>query len=98
LPVANFLAGKNLTDTAESMWPQSPYRGRQRVSSSSDEVPHIFTQKSRVQPKEILIVGPKRLFQQHRPLTTKLQRDKFQLIVVQWHASRSQMPDSPSPS
>jgi hypothetical protein len=48
------------------MWPQSRYRGRQRVSSSGDEVPHIFTRKSRVQPKEILIISAKRLFQQYR--------------------------------
>jgi hypothetical protein len=29
-------------------------------------IPHIFTRKSRVQPKEILITSAKRLFQQHR--------------------------------
>jgi hypothetical protein len=34
--------------------------------SSGNEVPHIFTRKSRVQPKEILITSAKRLFQQHR--------------------------------
>jgi len=33
---------------------------------SINEVPHIFTRKSRVQPKEILITSAKRLFQQHR--------------------------------
>src|SRR4029077_17725423 len=48
------------------MWAQSHYRGRQRVLSSRNEVPHIFTRKSRVQPKEILIASAKRLFQQHR--------------------------------
>jgi hypothetical protein len=52
--------------TTDSAWPQSRYRGRQRVFSSSSEVPHIFTRKSRVQPKEILITSAKRLFQQHR--------------------------------
>jgi hypothetical protein len=30
-------------------------------------VPHIFTRKSRVQPKEILIASAKRLLQQNRP-------------------------------
>src|ERR1700730_6912613 len=35
--------------------------------SSGNEVPHIFTRKSRVRPKEILITSAKRLFQQHRP-------------------------------
>ena len=41
---------------------------RSRVSfSSGDEVPHIFTRKSCVQPKEILITSAKRLLQQNRP-------------------------------
>ena len=34
--------------------------------SSDDEVPHIFTWKSPVQPKEILIASAKRLLQQNR--------------------------------
>ena len=33
---------------------------------SGNEVPHIFTRKSRVQPKEILITSAKRLLQQNR--------------------------------
>jgi hypothetical protein len=32
--------------------------------SSSDEVPHIFTRKSRLRPKEFLISSAKRLLQQ----------------------------------
>src|SRR5262249_53386433 len=35
--------------------------------SSDNEVPHIFTWKSPVQPKEILIASAKRLLQQNRP-------------------------------
>jgi hypothetical protein len=35
--------------------------------SSGDEVPHIFTRKSRIQPKEILITSVKRLLQQNLP-------------------------------
>jgi len=35
---------------------------------SGDEVPHIFTRKSRVQPREFLISGAKRLLQQYRPV------------------------------
>ena len=57
------------TDYRRSVYPQSRYRGRQRVLSSRNEVPHIFTRKSRVQPKEILITSAKRLFQQHRSTT-----------------------------
>jgi hypothetical protein len=34
--------------------------------SSGDEVPHIFTRKSRLQPKEFLINSAKRLLQQNR--------------------------------
>src|SRR6202011_5262367 len=36
--------------------------------SSGNEVPHIFTRKSRVQPKEILITSAKRLLQQNLPI------------------------------
>jgi hypothetical protein len=35
--------------------------------SSGDEVPHIFTRKSRVQPKEILMTSAKGLLQQNLP-------------------------------
>jgi hypothetical protein len=35
--------------------------------SSGNEIPHIFTRKSRVQPKEILIASAKRLLQQNLP-------------------------------
>jgi hypothetical protein len=35
--------------------------------SSGDEVPHIFTRKSRVQPKEILTTSEKGLLQQYLP-------------------------------
>jgi hypothetical protein len=34
---------------------------------SGDEVPHIFTRKSRLQPREFLISSAKRLLQQYRP-------------------------------
>jgi hypothetical protein len=64
----NFLLLKKSTDDPESIWQQSRYRGRQAVLSSDNEVPHIFTRKSRVEPKEILLARPKGLFQQHRPV------------------------------
>src|SRR6516165_9874768 len=35
--------------------------------SSGDEVPHIFTRKSRVRPKEILMTSAKGLLQQNLP-------------------------------
>jgi hypothetical protein len=63
---ANFAVVKNLTDDRRIEWPQSRYRGRQRVYCQGNEVPHIFTRYSRVQPKEILIMSAERLFQQHR--------------------------------
>src|SRR5512133_876208 len=37
--------------------------------SSGDEVPHIFTRKSRLQPGEFLITSAKRLLQQYRHLS-----------------------------
>src|SRR5262249_17979510 len=36
--------------------------------SSGDEVPHIFTRKSRLQPGEFLITSAKRLLQQYLPI------------------------------
>ena len=68
LPGANFYAVKKSdrrspVDVASITLPRSP------VSlSSGDEVPHIFTPKSRVQPKEILIASAKRLLQQNLPI------------------------------
>jgi hypothetical protein len=37
--------------------------------SSSDEVPHIFTRKSRLRPGKFLITGAKRVLQQNLPGT-----------------------------
>src|ERR1700719_4656599 len=66
LPGANFSAVKKSdrrppVDVASIALPRSP-----ASLSSGDEVPHIFTRKSRVQPKEILIASAKRLLQQNR--------------------------------
>src|ERR1700738_967477 len=48
-------------DVASITLPRSP-----ASLSSRNEVPHIFTRKSRVQPTEILITSAKRLLQQNR--------------------------------
>jgi hypothetical protein len=40
-------------------------------SSSGDEVPHIFTRKSRLQPGEFLITSAKGLLQQYRSKADK---------------------------
>src|SRR5215813_6492077 len=66
LPGANFPAVKKSDrrppiDVASITLPGSP-----ASFSSDDEVPHIFTWKSSVQPKEILIASAKRLLQQNR--------------------------------
>jgi hypothetical protein len=68
LPGANFLAVKKSDrrpriDVASITLPRSP-----ASLSSGNEVPHIFTRKSCVQPKEILITSAKRLLQQNRHL------------------------------
>src|SRR3984893_5982862 len=65
LPAANFSAVKKSdrrphVNGASITLPRSP-----ASLSSGDEVPHIFTLKSRVQPKEILITSAKRLLQQN---------------------------------
>src|SRR6476660_6805188 len=67
LPGANFSAVKKSDrrppfEVASITLPRSP-----ASLSSGDEAPHIFTRKSRVQPKEILIASAKRLLQQNRP-------------------------------
>jgi hypothetical protein len=67
LPGANFLAVKKSDrrppiDVAPITLPRSP-----ASLSSGNEVPHIFTRKSRVRPKEILITSAKRLLQQNLP-------------------------------
>src|SRR6476646_1858115 len=49
-------------DVAPITLPRSP-----ASLSSGDEVPHIFTRKSRVQTKEFLISSAKRLLQQNLP-------------------------------
>jgi hypothetical protein len=68
LPAANFSAVKKSdqrppVDVASITLPRPP-----ASLSSGDEVPHIFTRKSRVQPKEILITSAKRLLQQNLPI------------------------------
>src|ERR1700686_3151885 len=67
LPGANFLAVKKSDrrtpiDVASITLPRSP-----SSISSGNEVPHLSTRKSRVQPKEILITSAKRLLQQNLP-------------------------------
>src|SRR4029077_3319520 len=69
LPGANFPAVKKSDrrppiDVASITLPGSP-----ASFSSDDEVPHIFTWKSPVPPKEILIASTKRLLQQNRHLS-----------------------------
>src|SRR5436190_21049307 len=46
--------------------PSSPAR-----SSSGNEVPHIFTRKSRLQPGGFLVTSAKRLLQQYLPIATE---------------------------
>src|SRR5260370_4998406 len=48
--------------------------------SSGDEVPHIFTRKSRLQPGEFLITSTKRLLQQYRPQPDSCSAAKVELF------------------
>src|ERR1700730_5217441 len=66
LPAANFSAVKKSdrrppVDVTSITFPRSP-----ASFPSGDEVPHIFTRKSRVQPKEILIRSAKKVLQTNR--------------------------------
>src|SRR3984893_1459021 len=84
LPGANFLAVKKSDrrpsiDVASITLPRSP-----ASLSSGNEVPHIFTRKSCVQPKEILITSAKRLLQQNLPLAEVVQCNR--LCVNGWPA------------
>src|SRR6476646_7758974 len=67
LPGTNFSAVKK-SDLRPPMDVASITLRRSPVSlSSGDEVPHIFTRKSRLRPKELLINSAKRLLQQNLP-------------------------------
>src|SRR2546430_3176360 len=64
---ANFLPAVRLTHLLPPIYVVSITLPGSPVSlSSGDEVPHIFTRKSRLQPGEFLITGAKRLLQQYR--------------------------------
>jgi hypothetical protein len=65
-PAPIFLMKKNLTNDRRIDGPQSRYRDRQASLSSGNEVPHIFTRKSRLRPGKFLITGAKRVLQQYR--------------------------------
>jgi hypothetical protein len=67
LPGDNFLAVRR-SDRRPPIYVVSITLPRSPVSlSSGDEVPHIFTRKSRLQPGEFLITSAKRLLQQYLP-------------------------------
>src|SRR4029077_1642295 len=55
--------------------------------SSGDEVPQIFTRKSRLQPGEFLITSAKRLLQQYLPLTDIGPTDRSSLRVARSYAA-----------
>src|SRR5215510_10984921 len=66
LPGDNFPAVRR-SDRRPPIYVVSITLPRSPVSlSSGDEVPHIFTRKSRLQPGEFLITSAKRLLQQYR--------------------------------
>jgi hypothetical protein len=68
LPGDNFPAVRR-SDRRPPIYVVSIALPRSPVSlSSGDEVPHIFTRKSRLQPGEFLITSAKRLLQQNLPI------------------------------
>src|SRR5215472_7347413 len=67
LPSDNFPAVRR-SDRRAPIYVVSITLPRSPVSlSSGDEVPHIFTRKSRLRPGELLITSAKRLLQQYLP-------------------------------
>src|SRR6266487_432094 len=52
--------------------------------SSGDEVPHIFTRKSRLQPGEFLISSAKRLLQQYLPFADMWTLSQHRLFAASY--------------
>jgi hypothetical protein len=80
-PGANFSAVKKSDrrppiDVAPITLPRSP-----ASLSSGNEVPHMFTRKSRLRPKEFLISSAKRLLQQNLHLATTADQTLCPLLV-----------------
>src|ERR1700730_15756387 len=63
------------------MWPQSRYRGRQRVYLQAMRSPISLHESRSVQPKEILITSAKRLLQQKSAHTGEVPRC-VKLVVI----------------
>jgi hypothetical protein len=59
--------------------------------SSGDEVPHIFTRKSRLQPGEFLISSAKRLLQQYLPKTDSCTAAITRPLLMSRSAARSRL-------
>jgi hypothetical protein len=98
LPGANFPAVKKSDrrppiDVASITLPGSP-----ASFSSDNEVPHIFTWKSPVQPKEILIASAKRLLQQNLPQAAVSNRSKQQCYSITSSAVASSVVGMERPS
>src|SRR2546421_8500569 len=67
LPGDNFPAIRRSDRRLPICVPSSRHRGSPVSLSSGDEVPHIFTRKSRLQPGEFWITSAKRLLQHNLP-------------------------------
>src|SRR5260370_31693697 len=65
--------------------------------SSGDEVPHIFTRKSRLQPGEFLISSAKRLLQQYLPVGD-IRSAKIRRYSMTSSTCASKIGESDSPS
>src|SRR6516225_2532451 len=73
-------------------------RGSSVNLSSGDEVPHIFTRKSRVQPKEILMTSAKGLLQQNLPGPDVSRCSKARGLISRWDPGGRTHPDQHSRS
>jgi hypothetical protein len=67
--LAFFSKETKLNYSRRLIWHPGRCRSRLWVFSLGDELPHIFIRESHQRPRKILIIGGKRLFQQHRPIS-----------------------------
>jgi hypothetical protein len=63
----DFFVRKQQSPRSPIHWSPDTFPKSPMSLSPGNEVPHIFTQKSRQQPRKILISSGKRLLQQNRP-------------------------------
>jgi hypothetical protein len=97
LPGANFPAVKKSDRRPLIRVPSIAVPRSSTSFSTGDEVPHIFTRKSRLQLGEFLIVSAKRLLQQYLPIPDLSRCSKktlYSITILKDHAVVTGVPAS----